>query len=191
MLAARKVGPSGAVHAFEPLPNIFELLSRNATSNSLCNISLNQCAVSDRTSLAELSIHPEAPMSYLKQDATIDEMLPAISVETISLDEYFNISGCTPDLIKVDVEGAERLVLAGAAELLSLPPGRAPDWIIEYAPQNCTRFGYAAEALIGMLHDYQYQTYWIGGEGVLEPTQSPPPWESSGNFAAVKHRPVL
>lgn len=41
-----------------------------------------------------------------------------ISMQTIRLDTFCSESGLRPDLVKIDVEGAELLVLRGASKLL-------------------------------------------------------------------------
>ena len=106
---------------------------------------------------------------------------------TISLDDFYRRTGKIPQLVKVDVEGAEPLVLKGAASLLSqLPPAIAPVWAIEYAPQNHEKFGNRADALFTTLHAYGYRTFWLTDTGELEPSRSPLPWEFGGNFVAAK-----
>lgn len=57
-------------------------------------------------------------------------------VETISLDEFCEDHGITPDLIKIDVEGAEILALDGMRVLLD---GPKPMLLIEVTPQTAVK----------------------------------------------------
>jgi hypothetical protein len=88
--------------------------------------------------------------------------------------------------VKVDVEGAEKLVLMGSRALLALQAGIAPVWVVEYAPENCLPFGYEAHELLRLFNSRGYSTFWLTGTGELESTNGPPPWRSSGNFVATK-----
>lgn len=49
LLAASRVGPTGAVHAFEPLPDNCRRLERNVKINQYWQVITSQCAVSDET----------------------------------------------------------------------------------------------------------------------------------------------
>lgn len=186
LLAASQVGDSGRVHAFEPQPGIFELLARN--TSDLRNVTLHRHAVADKIGIASLSIEPEPSRSFLDPGNSTPTVLRTVSVDTTSLDEFRRSCACTPHVIKIDVEGAERLVLAGAKSLLKLSPQEAPVWVIEYAPENCTRFYYHPRELVTTLGTYGYRTYWLAQGGLLASTTSPPPWKSSGNMVASKRR---
>jgi FkbM family methyltransferase len=170
LLASRCVGLTGRVHAFEPQPKIFELLQRNIIANGLTNIAAHSLAVSDQEGFAELSLDPEPSMSFLEPAGFVNEAFPSVSVSTTSLDEFGMSSKQIPDLVKVDVEGAERLVLAGSESLLQLPSQVAPAWIMEFESANCVRFGYPVENLLMLFSDHGFNTYWIREDGTLQPT---------------------
>ena len=76
--------------------------------------------------------------------------------QSVTLDEYVQ-GRRKPDVIKVDVEGAELRVLKGAEELLSLPINDAPIWILEYAPHNYMKFGYSGYDLLNYLFERGYK----------------------------------
>jgi hypothetical protein len=78
----------------------------------------------------------------------------AVEVGTLKLDSYCDAEGIRPDLIKIDVEGAEGMVLRGAAEVLKryrpvLVFSTHPYW---FPP------GESADRLFGFLADFGYQT---------------------------------
>lgn len=107
------------VHAFEPVPAIFEQLQENLRLNAL-EASCHQVAVSKAT---------EDTLIYVVSDeaAAVDASLRqehrrnthAIPVRTITLDGLDALQGLRIDLIKIDTEGTEPDVLAGAASLLA------------------------------------------------------------------------
>lgn len=114
LAAARRVGPSGRVHAFEPSePNRTRLLG-NVRANGLTNVEVHGEAVTDRSGVATLFSHPSTSMWTIVEGKGSD---PAAEVPCTTLDELGSKLGA-PDVIKIDVEGAELAVLKGGAELL-------------------------------------------------------------------------
>jgi FkbM family methyltransferase len=171
LLAARSVGEAGRVEAFEPQSSIFEFLARNMAANGLDSVKLHTSAVTDYVGAARLAIHADPARSHLCPESSAED---SISVPATSLDDFFRCSDRTPNLIKVDVEGVERRVLAGARSLLGLAPDRAPTWIIEYDAENCAKFGYHPNELVATLTAYGYQAFWLSDLGVPRPFASHP-----------------
>ena len=189
LLAARCVGGSGHVHGFEPQPKMYEFLRRNVAANGLSNVTSHCLAVSDRSGSAEFSLHPEPSMAFLNPSGFVDPALPTISVMTTSLDQFWKSSGKLPNIVKVDVEGAERSVLAGAESLLQLPPDRAPVWIMECDERNCSRFGHPATDVLDVFSNHGFETKWIMWDGTLEATSSFAARPDARNILAVKRDP--
>jgi FkbM family methyltransferase len=186
LLASRRVGKTGRVEAFEPHPAMFEFLSQNTALNRLNNAVLHRVAVSSQTSNAEFSIHPDASLSYLQPTGVTSKGVRPISAATISLDDFYKSCGNVPDLIKVDVEGAELLVMTGSESLLQLPPEQSPAWVIEYVPETCVRFGYHPAELFSIFKRHAYHTYWFNAEGRLGVLGNPPIDGQTGNLVASK-----
>lgn len=168
LLASRRVGPSGQVHAFEPQPDTFGLLQSNAKVNALRNVRLNACAVSDREGQAEFGVRPEPSLSSILRKvgaSEADDLLCSITVASRTLDSYCRECGCWPDLVKIDVEGAELLVLQGAQDLLAAPPGRAPYLVFEYGPENYPHFGYGFADIMSVLGQAGYRMFRLDPRG--------------------------
>jgi FkbM family methyltransferase len=132
MLAAQKTGPTGRVYTFEPDPDNFELLSKNAAINGYDNITLINKAVSKSAGTATLHV------SALDngRHSIFNHQIPqsgSFEVETISLDAFLKDQG-SPNvgLIKIDVEGAEEDALNGMDQLLR-ETGKI-NMIIEFNP---------------------------------------------------------
>jgi FkbM family methyltransferase len=175
VFCALAVGGHGAVHAFEPHAEMFALLERNTAELGLAQVTLNPCAVGEADGEAEFWERTEPASSSLAPQRAADREVRRVRrVPVCSLDSYFARRGAVPHLIKADVEGAERRVILGARELCSLPPGRAPLWLLEYSVSACARAGENAEAITATLQQYGYRCYGLDEEGTPRPWVSPP-----------------
>ena len=138
---AKLVGRSGRVFAFEPDPSLFGMLKNNVAR--FTQISPHQVAVSDRSNRASFHLHPTSGMSNSLVNTW--EGGSSISVECTSFDDWISRNGVSKiDLIKIDVEGAEPLVLRGMHQTLS--GENKPTVILEFCPGNLD--GAEAESMI-------------------------------------------
>jgi FkbM family methyltransferase len=119
LLAARQVGPSGHVYAFEPVPANAAAIEANVRSNHLTNVTVRVEAVSRRTGTARLWLddHPGgATLSEVDAGASASG---STEVRTVALDDLVARAVIrAPDVVKIDVEGAEAAVLEGMSDLL-------------------------------------------------------------------------
>jgi FkbM family methyltransferase len=125
LFAGRCVGPSGHVHAFEPAAVNVARLRRGIALNHATNITIHEMALSDKTGTAVLYDRGSNPLH------TLIDGPRTVRGETVFCDTADRMAERLgrPDLIKIDVEGAEKMVLAGARDLLSRDP---PVLIVEY-----------------------------------------------------------
>jgi FkbM family methyltransferase len=119
LLAAKLVGPSGGVVAFEPDPEIAARLRENASRNNFSWITVEQKAVWSAASVVTFSrmdplVSPDRGQGHVSAEAGVAN---SIRVEAISLDTYSS-GHPPPQFIKCDVEGAEVEVFRGAGRLL-------------------------------------------------------------------------
>ena len=99
------------VHAFEPVPRNIAYLFRHCELNRASNVTILPWAVSDHLDLARFQIGRSNALGRLSEAGN----LPVVSM---SLDKYARAMDRTPDLLKIDVEGAEERVLEGGRNLL-------------------------------------------------------------------------
>jgi FkbM family methyltransferase len=122
LLAARLVGATGHVTAFEADPEIVARLRENVARNQGVPISVEEKAVwsSSRPvffARADAEVSPDRGLGHVI-DNDVERSAPStIRVEAVSMDEYVRKSGA-PDFIKCDVEGGEVEVFRGAEKLL-------------------------------------------------------------------------
>lgn len=107
--AARRVGPAGCVHAFEPDPEVCERLSDNVKLNGLTNVVIHNCAVGGENGEACLYRHGKSAFTSLL--ATVDDRSQqhseSFTVRVMGAREALQACGGRIDLLKVDCEGAE------------------------------------------------------------------------------------
>jgi FkbM family methyltransferase len=110
--SARAAGDLGAVFAFEPVPRNLAYLRRHIALNHLHNVHVVDAAVSDRA--GEVRMAPGASPS----EAAMSDDGPWV-VRAVPLDAWrAETNTPAPGLIKIDVEGHEHRVLAGAINTL-------------------------------------------------------------------------
>ena len=120
--AARLVGPKGRVLSFEPFEFNRGLLASNLSENGLSWAELVPAAAAETAGSRELFVSPYSTgwQSLVLKEG--DERV-AVRIETDTVDRALAARGVSrADLIKVDVEGAWRLVFAGASKLLESRP---------------------------------------------------------------------
>jgi FkbM family methyltransferase len=110
---AKRVGPEGQVHAFEPVPEYYAALMENLRLNEVDNVTAHQLAVTDKESDTTYYKHGEGS-GIVQADSA-----EPIQVGTTSLDNFAAEHALEHiDLINMDCEGAELLVLRGAKKTL-------------------------------------------------------------------------
>ena len=112
LLAARLVGERGAVWSFEPNPSNCEWLRRHVRLNGLGHVRVEQVAVSDEAGTARFAFGGGSGTGRLAHDGSEE-------VRTIALDHFCGERDIRPNAVKIDVEGGELRVLAGARRILT------------------------------------------------------------------------
>ena len=115
------VSNASEIHCFEPNPENVTQIEKMIGLNPNHKFQLHQVAVSDSDGNAVFKIMPESSMGKLEGSGFQETATGAdeISVRVRTLDSMIAENAIpVPDLIKIDVEGAELGVLGGASELL-------------------------------------------------------------------------
>ena len=110
LLSAVLTGPAGKVVAFEPLPRNLTFLRQHVEVNSLKAVEIRTEALCDREGVARFGGSDDATQTHLGSEGDTE-------VRTTSLDLLIQSGLPVPDVMKIDVEGAEYLVFEGAQEL--------------------------------------------------------------------------
>lgn len=155
ILAAQAVGRSGAVVAFEPVVRNLVFLQWHVTLNKADNVKILPFALSDKSSIASFSLGQNSAMGHLAAagDAKQPKTDDLVYVPTVSLDEIAAKLNLAPDVLKIDVEGAEMDVFRGGRQ--TLESAKPTIFLSTHSPQlraECLHFleeiGYKIESLL-------------------------------------------
>jgi FkbM family methyltransferase len=116
------VGGKGRVFSFEPLPSNADAVEEIFAINDLTNCHLIRAAVTDHGGQVSFSTSDDSSTAHITSVSTRMKK-ETFSVPALTLDDFIQ-KFPSPNLMKIDVEGAELLVLKGAEKLLksSTPP---------------------------------------------------------------------
>ncbi len=165
LIAAKLVGKSGIVYAFEPMLSNYALLCKNIEINSYINVVPIQKAVSNKTGKSKLWYEKDwsgSPSFWKECALTVShhkslEKGGFVEVETIALDEF--LRNQKVDIIKIDAEGAEGLILDGAKRILK---SNYPLVIfMEFWPDALRNLGTNPIGLLYKLQEYGFKICFI------------------------------
>lgn len=149
------VGPAGTVWAFEPFPPSILKLEELERSNRLANLRLFAGALSSGPGLARLGLPSDGNSGHPSLTKT-SGLAATIEVTSWSLDELVFREG--PDrplaFVKIDVEGHEPAVLAGAVRTLR---EMRPLILCEFNDELLREGGSSPTELIATFRDLGYR----------------------------------
>jgi FkbM family methyltransferase len=169
--AGRRVGPTGKVVAFEPAPQTVDVLKRHVDFNGMSDlVRVEAAVVSDSTTPMSFFVYRESMAASLSR-RNVEDLNPEVrstpaqevKVPSFTLDGYCRERNLTPQVIKIDVEGAEHGVLLGGRELLT-----KNDVVIlcEVHPKQMANCGGNIDGFYALLDELGYQ---------LQPLDQPNP----------------
>lgn len=173
----RLVGPEGKVYAFEPAREAFAFLARNVERNGMTWVEAHQWACADFVGEALLRHEPDPSRNALERSRSTAAN-DGERVRVVRLDDVV----ASADFVKLDVEGAEELVLRGAVRLLSKS---RPVLLFEVNRSAAERLGASPEGAWELLTSFGYRFFQVQQDGQLAPTASPP---AGGNVFGVPDR---
>jgi FkbM family methyltransferase len=177
-VAAKAVGSGGLVLAFEPAAESFAVLEHNVLVNGLRNVRLFRCALSNMSGETRLYHHPDSSRNSLGADCGTPSTWEEVRVRT--LDSVLEEQGVNcVDLLKIDTEGAEQLVLAGAESLLRRCK---PIVVFEVNPAASTALDLHKWGAWSVLDALGYRFFSVNNQG--EPVSLDSPGEG-GNVLAM------
>ena len=159
VVAARAVGASGAVHAFECDPRAVRRLREHVQLNDTPWVTVNEAAlddVSDRR--AVLHVPPQVGWASTR-GAPAGGWAARLDVRTVALDDHLDrnaVDRASISLVKLDLEGSELEALRGAPRLLA--EGR-PALIVEFIPADSAHGARRADELFELVAAFGYEGF--------------------------------
>lgn len=156
---ASKIMRDGTVYAFEMNEGNLAVLKKNISMNRLANVVPVHAAVTDSNGFITKYTSRKTAGNYsLARPVGENEHCEEAGVPAIALDDFFDRSGILPDVYKIDVEGAEMLVLKGMGRILR---DSGPKLLLELHPGTLPRMGTSAGEIVSMLAGLGYRMFEI------------------------------
>lgn len=160
---SRLAGNEGKVYAFEPDPNTFLLLKENLQLNNCINVNTYNFALSNKESkiqmvsfnLEKINLKDNDSFKYIKEipEDQVDNDKGYINAYRLDdLQEFQTLSKI--DIIKIDVEGAELLVLEGSRDIILK---HKPIIVFELSGQWTARFNYKPFQVLVFFNSLGYE----------------------------------
>ncbi len=165
--------PGGHVHAFEPGSYALSILRTVVSFRRLSNVTVHACGLGDTSQAGVLNVPIKESgsvgfgLSFVGDSQARERRALTEHIAIKRLDEVVMECGMTRvDFIKVDIEGSEMRMLAGARETLSR---FSPALYIELVNGHLARRGDSIEKLTGYLGGLGYRP--VGGPCTQEGNQ--------------------
>lgn len=148
--AARAVGESGRVYAFEPMRTTFDMLARSVRANGFetrCSLHNEGLGASEGEGSFHLSSHATNPgSSYISADAR-GERIRIRPLDSVDYERRIRF-------LKMDVEGFEPHIIRGATRTLA---EHAPVILTEFFPRSLREIGgISGPGYVAMLEQLGY-----------------------------------
>ena len=177
---AKWVGDGGRVISIEPEDRNYDrLIAALKRADLLNRVEALKAAASAAAAMTFLEINPLHPADHkLSRDGT------GLAVRAVALDDLVR-DRSSLSLIKIDVQGAEMLVLEGAAGILKTC---GPALFVELHEEGLRKFGTSVTAILSYLSQYGYEGYWLVRRG---PPEKASPADIHARVARIGYVDVL
>ena len=177
---ASSTGLATEIVAFEPTHAYAALWHQNIDRNQVKNATLIQCAVGEKPGKLGFIINTTGPMhnrfnsgdALQRYQGPGTETTRVDQMATVTLDGMAALLGW-PEiaLLKIDVEGAEPLVLKGAEDLLRRRAIRA--MLVEFIPEFMREMGHDLDAYVQYVRGFGYEFFRVEDQGAIGSQMTP------------------
>ncbi|MEH2374720.1 FkbM family methyltransferase [Nostoc sp.] len=168
-LLAHSTGRVDTILAFEPTHRYCSAWHYNVAYNGIKNATLIQTAVGDRIGEVDFRVDPTMPLNNKINKGQVHFSSQTQKVKIVTLDSVcnaLNIDRIT--LLKIDVEGAEPLVIRGAKQLLK--ERRIQNILLEFIVEFIEDMDEDPYSFVQMLNELDFDLYEINPNGTLGQT---------------------
>ena len=163
---AEWVGPDGKVIAIEPEEqNYNSLIAALKRANLLGRVEALKAVAAAEPGMAHLELNPLHPADHKLSRNGAGQPVTAVTLDALVQDK----GPLRPALVKIDVQGAEMLVLQGMTSLLKIA---GPVLFVELSESGLNRYGASVSAVLGLLSENGYEASWLTRSGHETASQS-------------------
>ena len=155
---ASVMNKNSQIHSFEPSSLNFKFLNYHVKKNQAFNVNVHNCLIGNQVKNDIKFYENKIPdgMNNMYNFSKKNKFLKCKSKNMITLDSFCKNMELLPDIIKIDVEGAEIDVLFGCAELLA--KGNTI-FIVSIHLKQIDYAGKKISELTSYLQKYSYEFY--------------------------------
>ncbi|WP_218422522.1 MULTISPECIES: FkbM family methyltransferase [Stutzerimonas] len=185
--------PTSRIYAFEPIPSTVAVLRKNIQINHLENIEPIAMGMFDKEEELNFLFAPDvsgATSLKMAGQSRGHASIQNVVCKTTTLDDFCSSRGVVPDLLKIDVEGAELMVVKGGRKTFE----GIPILLIELLRKWSREFGYHPNDVFEFLNGYGYRAWAFTSSGRLQECSCVTEETIQTNFVFMhpeKHRDVI
>lgn len=165
MPMSRVLAPGGTVYAFEPAEANYRILNQHLSDNNIDNVVVLPWLVGE-TDREEVPFYEETEPSGVNSVVAMKrhERFRQTRKKQVTLDSFCANRGLTPEVIKVDAEGAEISILSGG---LTMIRHARPRIFLSVHPRHIALLGESLDELHLLIEQMAYDCVTIEGEPVV------------------------
>lgn len=167
LLASKLVEESGLVYSFEASPSIYRHLQNNIAANNISNTKLFNIAISDRQGVVTIWSAPKGNTGHstiVESTAVTDGHVREAEIKCAPLSSLIQLDHLlSARLIKIDIEGAERLAIEGIFPYLN-DFENSTEWLIELSPEFSPGGNKDTDWIFKSFLDAGYSAYQIDND---------------------------
>lgn len=164
MPLSRRIVPEGKVYSFEPSSINCAYLKQHLKLNNINNVEVQPYLVG-RENLDAVDFYEDQnqvnPMGGLILMDNIKNNVVNVPKRMVTLDQFCEKMKIKPELIKVDIEGAEIDLLWGGIEIIK---SSQPTIVLSLHPKHIRQMGLTLDSLTDYLHEVDYKCLTYEGK---------------------------
>ncbi|MFI5203018.1 MAG: FkbM family methyltransferase [Flavobacteriales bacterium] len=147
------VGPAGKVYSFEPTPSTYKIFLKTIHLNGCSNVFPLNAAVAEKNGEIRFNLtNADGKVSNANSIVKLERTVASITVKMVSIDNFRKEHSIKVNVAKIDVEGAEYLVLIGGKNMFLED---RPCGILALHPENIKKFGHSLKQIWDCLMEYK------------------------------------